>query len=62
MLGGSAGDPSVTKEPKGICAAAGAVETPNPKSKIAPSQLMDLLLTAFPHPRSRLAETGAILS
>src|SRR5438270_4272644 len=56
ILGGSAGDPSVTKEPKGICAAAGgAVEMPNAKSKIAPSQPMDLVLTAFPPPPAETA-------
>jgi hypothetical protein len=51
MLGGSAGDPSVTKEPKGICAAAGgAVEMPDAKSKITPSQLINFLLTLSPTP------------
>ena len=54
MLGGSAGDPSVAKEPNGICAATGgAVAMPNARSEAAPSHVMNLFLTVFPQPRSR---------
>src|SRR5438105_7798182 len=51
MLGGSAGDPSVAKEPNGICAATGgAVAMPNARSEAAPSHVMNLFLTVFPPP------------